>query len=207
MIRQIIIVVIRGFRNRSPVAVGASENDPEILHLILQLGADCAGVDHRKWIALHLSAQHDNENTFEVITLLLESSVINLNAIEERGARALCLAVQARRAAAVQALLAAGSYPNAVTVSDVSVVERTVLGGDLMLIDLLLDAGTDSNRVDKRGLSVGYVTVTGENVNFVRRVLQTGIDTELKTTDNKELRPMQLAVHDDNEQIASLLHR
>ncbi|KAH7307940.1 ankyrin repeat-containing domain protein [Rhexocercosporidium sp. MPI-PUGE-AT-0058] len=198
----------RTVRGRSPLSMAAAESDPAMVKLLLDHGADPTTVENRGWNALHLCAQNEDENTLEVVRLILEAKgdfSVDVNTQEERGATPLYLAVQSKLADVVEVLLRAGANPELATANDTRPLELAVARGDLRMVDVLLTNGANINAVDKRGLSVLHVAVSQNienNVAVVTRILEAGIDTEIKTTDGREIRAIQLAVQNDDEEIA-----
>ncbi|KAI1418421.1 ankyrin repeat-containing domain protein [Hypoxylon sp. FL1857] len=192
---------------RPPLLYAACACDPAMVRLLLEHGADPKIREQRRWTALHLAAQNEDESedSLGVVKLLVGTNDIDIDAQEDGGSTALYLAVQGNSYDTVEFLMDANADPNIETTSDISPLERAIANSNLPIVNLLLSREADPRRVDKKGLGILHSAAMQSDVAVLRRVLEEDVDLELRTTDVDRVTALQLAVQNDNAQIAMTL--
>ncbi|KAI1173785.1 ankyrin repeat-containing domain protein [Nemania sp. FL0916] len=198
---------IRHDEQRTPLIEAALNCDPVMVQLLLEHGADPRSRSESDWTALHYAAQNEDESkdSLGVIKLLIDTAEVDINAVQDKSATALYLAVQANSFDTVNFLLDENADPNIVTEVDASPLEKAVSISSLRIVDLLLARGADITRVDKRGRSILHEAARQKDVDVLKRILDEDIDIELKSTEPGQLTALQLAVQNDNDQIPMTL--
>jgi hypothetical protein len=67
---------------------------------------------------------------------------------------------------------------------------------------MLLEKGARTDLISTTGLGLAHVAALQEDPAVLRRILDTGVDLDVVSTDERKIRPIHLACQNDNEEIA-----
>ncbi|KAI3013249.1 hypothetical protein CBS147346_252 [Aspergillus niger] len=192
-------------KGHSCVEMAAYHSNPDLLRLLIQhdRGSVNAPGD-RQWTPLHFTAQFDKEHTLETAQILIDAGA-NVNSRADLGVTPLFLAVQSNRLDLVKLLVDKGAEINVCTERDITPLERAIGNSNIPVIDFLIDQGAWTNHVDRKGFNIVHIGAMQGDVAVLERVLKTGADIEASSTDGKKLRPIHVAINNDNEEIALTL--
>ncbi|KAI2858584.1 hypothetical protein CBS147321_4988 [Aspergillus niger] len=192
-------------KGHSCVEMAAYHSNPDLLRLLIQQDRGSVNAPgDRQWTPLHFTAQFDKEHTLETAQILIDAGA-NVNSRADLGVTPLFLAVQSNRLDLVKLLVDKGAEINVCTERDITPLERAIGNSNISIIDFLIDQGAWTDHVDRRGFNIVHIGAMQGDVAVLERVLKTGADIEASSTDGKKLRPIHVAINNDNEEIALTL--
>ena len=201
---------IAGIDTLTPLITSVSQGYPALVRLLLKHGANPSTPNARLWTPLHVAMQTDDESyMIEITELLLGTEAIDIDARQQNGATPLYLAVQQRRADVVDILLCAGATPDICTNNDMSPLERAVAHADHEIVSLLLRHGSNVKRVDKQGRSILHIAAMVKDASITSigaLLIEKGAEVDrVSTQKGNEVRPLQVAIINGNEEFVMLL--
>lgn len=163
----------------SPVADAAERGDVTGVRSLVRDGADVNAAQGDGMTALHWAALHDDGALVEV----LQYAGAHVEAATRLGAYTpLHLAAHRGHRSAVDALLAAGADPDALTTTGVTPLHMGAESGDPATVRALLAAGADVNVADTKMARTPLVFATAKGELDVMRVLvEAGADVTAST--------------------------
>lgn len=156
------------------------EQPPEVVHTLLDMGANTEIQSNHNVTALHDAAVMGLE---EIIVLLLEKGA-HVNARHAHGGTALHFASERNRFSIVQLLLDNRADIDSQTWDGVTALYTAAEHKCEETVRLLLDRGADTELKDEEGLTPLHVAVKENQENLVRILLDAGANEDARSNDN-----------------------
>ncbi|SPB52304.1 Oxidoreductase NAD-binding domain family protein [Aspergillus niger] len=192
-------------KNHNCIKMAAYHSNPDLLRLLIQQDHGSVNTpSDRQWTPLHFTAQFDKEHTLETAQILIDAGA-NVNSHTNLGVTPLFLAVQSNRLDLVKLLINKGAEINVCTEQDITPLERAIDNSNISIIDFLIDQGAWTDHVDRRGFNIIHIGAMQGDVAVLERILKTGANIKASSTDGKKLRPIHVAINNNNKEIALTL--
>ena len=145
-------VDVRTSRMNTSLHLACSQTTPELIELLLSLGANPASENSTGETPLHHCMMHGN---VDMMDLLLDEEGVNINKRDVTGCTPLHWALQRPEpsVALIERLLERGANPNIPDENGDCPLHYAAQEGCLEAIDVLLMAGADATRVNEQGFS------------------------------------------------------
>lgn len=179
----------------SPLMAAASENEVEMMRLLIDKGADVNFINPDGWTALIEAA---DEGAYEAAKLLLDSGAkVNLRGDQTR-VTALSMAASEGHPEIVELLLDAGAQPE----SDLS-IHAAAGEGEISIVELLVRKGLDPNERDDHGRTP-LMTAAAEGKREVVRYLLDQ-DAKINARSNDGMTAILFAAAEGKSEVIRLL--
>ena len=185
---------------RSPLHVASHKGYVDIIHVLLEHGANVNKMDFFRERPLHAASRGGYT---KALRLLLEHGS-DVDARNRNGDAALHLASSSGHLEVIRILLQHNADVNARGLEDLTPLHVASHMGHVNVVQLLLDNGADVNgRSEEEGSTALLLASRSNNVEVVRLLLERGADVRLQGWEAKTA--LQLAREGEHHEVAQLL--
>jgi len=183
----------------TPLNLAASQGKPEVVALLLKMGADHSQGDNENSMPIHLAAISGNQ---ECIDLFLGNG-IDINIQDDNGNTALLFALMYRQPVMATYLVEKGADLNIQNNRGWTALQSAAIGGNLEMVTTLVENKADVNKQIEGGMTPLHSATSFGHLDIVVYLIENGADIDIEN-DNGE-QPLHYAQNPNTYAVAEYL--